>query len=313
MEIVNDIYNFSGEFHNTAIAIGNFDGVHMGHQLLIRTLVEKSKKEDLSSGVLTFNVHPRTILKPKQSPLILTTKNEKIKLISQLGVDKLFFADFNAKLSTLSPEEFVRNMLIRKLDAKVIVVGSDFTFGFKGAGNCSTLKKLAAELNYELLVVERFYYNNMVTSSTEIRQKILSGMIEEANMLLGRPYQITAKVVSGAQIGRKLGFPTANLNFEKNKALPSDGVYIVQIEIDGQVYYGVANVGYKPTFLGSSRNLEVHIFAFNNNIYEREITVGFLKKLRDEIGFASPQQLSKQIEKDSKEAKLWLQNNGFIN
>lgn len=289
-----------------AVALGTFDGVHLGHQLIIKTLKNKANQLGIPTAVFTFDRHPLQVLRPKQSPLIITTPEEKAGYFRKLGVDFLIFAVFTPALAKLSSVSFVEEVLVKKLNIRLIVVGEDFTFGHLGAGNVETLKKYGNIYGFEVVVVPRYNHENRNTSSTEIRRKILSGLIEEANFLLGHPYEIKGKVTHGQKVGRKLGFPTANFYSEGSKVIPSDGVYVVQVEYENARYYGVANIGYRPTFFGDKRNIEVHIFDFDNNIYEKEITVGFLKKIRDEISFSSPEQLAGQIKKDVAQAKEWL-------
>lgn len=284
--------------HPTVCGLGNFDGIHLGHQALIRKILDISNKESLEPTIITFNPHPSKVLTPNKSAPLITTLEQKKKIFKHLGIKNLVLLPFNNKFSQITYQDFVEDILIDKCYSKVNVVGFDYTFGYKGMGNAKLLKKVCAKKGIRTYIMPPVTYNNLPISSSLIRHFIKKGNITEVSKLLGRPYSILGTVVKGNGIGTKLGFPTANIDLPKNIILPPRGVYACIVKINNKTYRGAANLGLKPTFNGTTINLEVHLFDFNQNIYDKEIEVFFIDMLRKEKRFKSVTDLKEQIKKD---------------
>jgi len=292
---------------NTGVGLGNFDGLHIGHMALINTLIRECRLNGLSSIVYTFIKHPENILRKKLITPMLLTEEKKIELLSEMSLDNLYFDKFNEDFSRLSPEEFVKNILINKLHIKLAVVGYNYKFGYKGQGDIHLLKELGKKYCFKVIVIPAIKCDNQVISSTRIRQCIINGELETSYKLLGRNYSITAEVVSGRRIGNTIGFPTANIHPEKYLVLPVNGVYITKTLLDGKLYNSLTNVGFNPTFEDvRQKTVETHIIDFNQDIYGKKIEVFFLKKIRDEKKFENVESLIEQISKDMQEAKEYL-------
>ncbi|WP_187694894.1 bifunctional riboflavin kinase/FAD synthetase [Fervidicola ferrireducens] len=294
----------------TACGMGNFDGVHLGHQRLIHELVTRADKEGLESFVVTFEPHPLKILSPKDAPPLITSLEQKKKLIESYGVKNLLLIPFTKKFSQMSYEEFINRILIEKLNAKLIVVGYNFQFGSGGKGTAENLKSIGLQKGFETLIVPPVTVNGRIVSSTLIRNMIESGKMKEAKTLLGRPFSIRGKVVKGEAIGRKLGFPTANVFLSPQIIKPAFGVYAVLVSRDGAIYRGVANIGQKPTFRNKAGacniTLEVHIFDFDEQIYGEEIEVYFIERIREEKAFQDVESLALQVKMDIVKARSIL-------
>ncbi|KYO65762.1 bifunctional riboflavin kinase/FAD synthetase [Thermovenabulum gondwanense] len=309
-----DIENFTTE-KNTAVGLGNFDGVHLGHRRLITVLKEESRKRNLVSTILTFDPHPSKILFPEKDFSLIDTLNKKISIIKSMGISLLVIAPFTYELSRLNWEEFVEEILLEKMKAKLIVVGYNFTFGYNGQGNVEKLSCIGKEKGFETIVIPPVKKEGEIVSSSKIRLYIKEGDMEKAQMLLGRPFSIEGRVIKGKSLGRKLGFPTANIEIPEGIVLPSFGVYSVYIKINNdKIYEGIANIGINPTFMdGKIKNpiLEVHIFDFTKLIYGEQVEVFFIKKIRDEKKFESPNALAEQIKNDITTAKEILRGASF--
>lgn len=294
----------------TACGMGNFDGVHLGHQRLIHELVTKADKDGLETFVVTFEPHPLKILSPEDAPSLITSLEQKKKFIESYGVKNLLLIPFTKKFSQMSYEEFINRILIEKLNAKLIVVGYNFQFGSGGKGTAEKLKSIGLEKGFETLIVPPVTVNGRIVSSTLIRNMIESGKMKEAKTLLGRPFSIRGKVVKGEAIGRKLGFPTANVFLSPQIIKPAFGVYAVLVLRNGTFYRGIANIGRKPTFAkvddSSNVTLEVHIFDFNEQIYGEEIEVYFIERIREEKAFQNMESLVLQIKMDIEKARSIL-------
>jgi len=289
---------------NTGVGLGNFDGLHIGHMALINTLIRESQLNGLSSIVYNFTKHPENILRKKLITPLLLTEQKKIDLLSEISLDYLYFDEFNEEFSRLSPEEFVKDILINKLHIKLAVVGYDYKFGYKGQGEIPLLKELGKKYGFKVIVISAIKCDNQIISSTKIRECIINGELDTSYKLLGRNYSITAEVVSGRRIGNTIGFPTANIHPEKYLVLPENGVYITKTLLDGKLYNGMTNVGYNPTFEDvKEKTVETHIIDFNQDIYGKKIEVFFLKKIRNEKKFKSVECLVQQIAKDMLETK----------
>jgi riboflavin kinase / FMN adenylyltransferase len=290
------------ELKNPAITIGNFDGVHRGHQELFRKVKHWAEKLNGQSVVITFNPHPIEVLFPGKPLSFITSHEQKLQLIADCGIDAAIIIPFSHEFSKMSAREFVRDLLVGKFGVKAIVVGHDYRFGHSREGDIDFLKQMGGEYGYEVDTVSGIKMNDMVVSSTAIRQMILKGNVKEANDLLGRFFEVSGTVIPGRQRGITLGFPTANIRMPA-QASPRMGVYIVEVEVEGNRYGGAANLGYNPTFGDTDLSLEVHIFDFNQDIYGKPITIRFIDRIRDEKRFSGPEELVEQIWKDVKIAK----------
>ena len=281
------------------IALGVFDGVHLGHQKLIKLTVDKAGKNDGISMVVTFDPHPDIIINPGSNVFLLTTLEERINLIKELGVDAFLIIKFNKMMSKMPPEDFISRILVDSLQVKELFVGFNYKFGFQGKGNTDILREYSKFYKFKTNILKPISVNNTIISSTRIKDYISLGKIEKAKKLLGHDFTISGRVISGKGRGRKLlNFATANIETPSDKIIPLNGVYLVEIEIDRKKYYGLMNIGIKPTFKESERTIEVHIMNFNKEIYNKKVAVNMLEKIREEKYFKHPGLLKKQIEDD---------------
>ncbi len=272
------------------LTIGNFDGVHIGHQVLIEKLIAESKKRKLTPSVMTFEPHPKEFFTPENAPTRLTTLREKLEFFLSYGIEKVFVCAFNQKFSNISSEVFMHQILKAQLKAELLIVGDDFRFGSKRQAGIDDLRKNA----FELFEIPEIDVNGKRVSSTLIREDLKVGRIEEVNQFLGRPYTISGKVVEGDKRGRQMGFPTANIHM-KHLRPALTGVYAVKLGNRN----GVANLGVRPTISGTPKLLlEVHLLNFNEDIYGQHVQVTFLAKIRDEMKFENINLLIEQIKKD---------------
>ena len=272
------------------LTIGNFDGVHIGHQVLIEKLIAESKKRKLTPSVMTFEPHPKEFFTPENAPTRLTTLREKLEFFLSYGIEKVFVCAFNQKFSNISSEVFMHQILKAQLKAELLIVGDDFRFGSKRQAGIDDLRKNA----FELFEIPEIDVNGKRVSSTRIREDLKEGRIEEVNHFLGRPYTISGKVVEGDKRGRQMGFPTANIHM-KHLRPALTGVYAVKLGNRN----GVANLGVRPTISGTPKLLlEVHLLNFNEDIYGQHVQVTFLAKIRDEMKFENINLLIEQIKKD---------------
>jgi riboflavin kinase/FMN adenylyltransferase len=300
MELLN-VENY--EEIGTAIALGNFDGVHIGHQQLIKKVINISKIKGLKSSVLLFKNHTRTLV-DSNGPLLLSSYEQKNSLIENLGIDIIYTMPFNEEFRKLSPEEFFTNILIKKLNVRTIVVGVDYRFGYKASGDSNVLLKLGEKFGVEVIIFNPIYFEGSVVSSTRIRECLLSGNIRKANKMLGRDYSIIGEVVRGKEIGHKLGFPTANIKPSINYVIPKNGVYSTETIVEDIRYLSATSVGYNPTFMENEIKIESHIIDFNDLIYNKTIELIFVEYLREEMKFNNIESLKKQILEDIKKVKL---------
>ena len=292
------------------VTIGTFDGVHLGHQKVILRLQEFAKQHDGETIIFTFHTHPRLITSPNENNLrLLTTLNEKIKLFEKYGIDHLIIYTFDKSFSELTYSEFVEKLLVDKIGTHCLVVGYDHKFGKNREGGFDYLKKCAEKFKFEIERLDALLVEEDSVSSTKIRNALQNGEIEKANHYLGYHFTLHGTVVEGKQLGRKLGFPTANIEAsDKNKIIPGYGVYAVKVELNGADYNGMLNIGTRPTFNNNAdnRSIEVNIFDFEGDIYGKEITLKFIGKIRDEKKFETMEMLVYQLEKDKIEALLIL-------
>lgn len=298
METITRLEDLAGRFNHTAVALGTFDGVHIGHQRIIAQAVELAAKNNSASVVFTFANHPLEVISPGQSPPLIVTPEYKAELIAALGVDLLVTVPFTETLLRLAPEEFIRD-LAEKLRPDYIVVGPNYTFGRGGAGTPETLKAAASRHGFEVVVPSARYAGGRLVSSTAVRRLVLAGKVDEAALLLGRPLRFGGLVETGDGRGsRVVGFPTANLAAPPGRLIPGDGVYAARILLDSGCYQGLVNIGDNPTFKVGSRRIEAFILDFTGNLYGKFVTMEFLAKLRDEITFSGAEELKRQIAAD---------------
>ncbi|MDD4237194.1 MAG: bifunctional riboflavin kinase/FAD synthetase [Desulfotomaculaceae bacterium] len=290
--------------NNIVVALGNFDGLHIGHQKLISDLVALAKKVGGTPAVFTFHPHPLTVLKPEKSPPLLLSQEAKQKFFAKLGVEVLLQIPFDLDFSGISPEDFIKTVLHEEVGACGVIIGYNYTFGRYGRGTPALLEELSAVYGFELRVIPPIQIEGQPVSSTLIRGLLASGEVTAAAKYLGYYPFVEGEVVTGEQRGRNiLGFPTANLNIDQTLLVPANGVYLAKVHIDGESYFGVANIGVKPTFNTNSRNIEVHLLDFYKELYGIQIKVSFTKRLRKEKKFETPSELVKQIERDVLEAR----------
>jgi len=305
MKIIDRLENITQPFKNAVITIGNFDGVHIGHQALFHEVIEKADAIDGTSIAMTFDPHPIRVLQKNNNPPLITLQEQKTELIERSGMQVVICIPFTKQFASLSAEDFIKNLLIDKIGMKAIIVGGDYTFGKNRKGNLAVLKSLAPQLGYEVIVANWVKAARNVSdriSSTRIRELVMAGKVEPARKMLGRHYQIRGRVVKGRDRGGKLlGIPTANINLQ-DELCPKTGIYAVTVEYDNRLYKGVANIGYSPTFDDNEFTVEVHLLDFTEDIYDEKIRVNFIERIRDEKKFADISELKEQINQDIKTA-----------
>lgn len=285
------------QINNSAVTLGKFDGLHLGHQMLINEVLAL-KKNGYTSVMFTFMYHPHNILSDNEIKLIYTEEEKKIKL-SESGLDVLVSYPFTYETKNIEPEDFIKEVLLEKLNAKVIVVGSDFRFGRNRRGDVNMLKAMENTCGFKVISFEKKKWNDRVISSSEIRNELKKGNMEVANAMLGTPYSIYGKVMHGRKIGRTLGMPTTNLLPPENKLLPPNGVYISRTLIDGRYYPGMTNIGVKPTVGNEGQvGIETYIYDFDRDLYGKEIAVELLSFVRPEIKFDNIEQLKNRMGED---------------
>ncbi|MFV9509809.1 bifunctional riboflavin kinase/FAD synthetase [Tepidibacillus sp. LV47] len=291
------------KYKPSVIAIGFFDGVHLGHQRVIKRACEIARTRNLACGVMTFYPHPKQVMGIKDKIDQITPLQSKLKQFETLDVDFTYIIQFTKEFANISPEIFVKQVLL-KLNVQGIVVGFDFTFGYKGMGTPKTLMELSQGL-FTVDVIESYDYKGKKISSTRVRNRLLSGDLKEVRSLLGRNYSIHGKVVQGDQLGRAIGFPTANLELLEDYLILKNGVYVVKVYVQGKSYAGVMNIGYKPTVKQNLKTptYEVHLLDFNGNLYGQILEVELIDYIRGEKKFTSVDELKQQIQKDILYAK----------
>ena len=301
MKIIDSIDKIHEPFKNAVITIGNFDGVHIGHQALFHEVIETAENMGGVSIAMTFEPHPIRVLKQNGHPPLITLYEQKVELIGRTHIDVLICIPFTREFAALSAEEFVGDLLVGKIGMKAIVVGEDYSFGKNREGNIDVLKAYGPRYGFEVIVADWIRTSKAFEdriSSTKIRELVTDGMMEQAEKMLGRYYQVRGRVVTGRDRGGKLlGIPTANVNLH-DELCPKAGIYAVTGECRGKPFKGVANIGYSPTFENHEFTVEVHIFDFDDNIYGEKILVNFIKRIRDEVKFSSIPELIDQIKKD---------------
>lgn len=279
------------------IALGSFDGVHLGHMKLIELLKEESKLHGTESMIYTFRKHPRKILMPDKHIYLITDNEKRAEIMESLGVDMLYLEDFN-KVKDMSAEAFVKNILVESFNAKSVVVGYNYRFGIKGEGDAEILKQYGEKYGFKVNVVDAVEIYGHTVSSSLIRHTIRSGSVDKVADYLGRDFSVHGKVIYGKQNGEVMGIKTANIDVKKDITLPKKGVYYTSTIVRGKLYKSISNIGFNPTFDGESLSVETHLIDFNDNIYGEEIEIFFHKHTRDELKFVSMEELVKQIRMD---------------
>ena len=305
MQIFYDLEAPAEPCQESVVTVGVFDGLHIGHQAVIQQVLTQAEKLNLSSLVLAFHPPPLAFLAPERCPPTLTPLPKKMEIFQQLGVDTVVFARFDAYLQQMTPDVFVEQVLLQRLHAKQVLVGYDWQFGKGRSGNAVVLKQIGEQHQFDVTIVGPMQFQGSPVHSTRIREAIANGELDLAAQLLGRRYSIIGEVVTGEGHGRKIGFPTANIN-AGSQMLPPNGVYAIQARLEAGMFDGALNMGTRPTFDGVKFQIESHLFDFDTTVYGKEIEIFFIEKIRDERAFPNPEALVNQIEEDVVTAKAIL-------
>ena len=301
MEIIRDLDSL-GSYPFPVVALGNFDGVHVGHQTILKVALERAHATGGSALAVTFDPLPAKVLNPNRAPRLILTPDDKHELLRSFGLRGVIVLTFSRELSMVSPEDFVREYLCRRIGARIVVVGHNVSFGHARAGNADLMQRLGRELGFETTVVGPVERDGIVVSSTQVRQLISTGEMKRAAALLGRPHFVRGSVEHGRERGRTIGFPTANIR-SSTECLPADGVYATRIVLEESSYPSITNIGMRPTFGEPQRTIETHIFNFDRDIYGREVKLEIAERIRPERKFESAQALAAQISTDLRRAK----------
>ncbi|MGB2127896.1 MAG: bifunctional riboflavin kinase/FAD synthetase [Flavicella sp.] len=308
MKVIKNYNNFSVS-KKSIVTIGTFDGVHLGHQKILEKLVATAKKEKYNSVLLTFFPHPRMVLQKDASIKLIHSIEERIAMLEKTGLDYLIIHPFDAAFSRLTALEFVRSILVEKLETAELVIGYDHRFGKNREGNFEQLEEYGHMYDFKVNEISALDIDAISVSSTKIRKALLSGDVKKANAYLGNSFFLTGTIVKGDRIGNTIGFPTANLEIaESYKLIPQNGVYLVRSQIKGVWKYGMMNIGYRPTVKGENRTLETHFFDFNSDLYGQKIQVELLDFIRKEQKFDSLEQLKKQLFEDKERSMVLMKN-----
>jgi riboflavin kinase / FMN adenylyltransferase len=302
-----DIHKTNGIYPAIGLTIGNFDGVHLGHRELLKKIKQECKKKKLLFVVVTFIPHPQKILQPEKEHFLINSYDQRRNLLKSLGVDILVEMGFTRDFSTLPPEKFLQDHLLVYPDLKVFYLGYDFAFGANKQGDYDLVKSLCKPLNVEIETQPKFEFNNKVVSSSLIRERVFSGKIDEVEELLARPFHLEGVVIKGEGRGKKIGFPTANIQVSGDLIVPHLGVYITRTKHNGMVYNSITNIGHNPTFKDTQQtHIETNLFDFDSDIYGEKLDIEFLYKVRDEKKFLTVNDLITQIKADIVFAKDFL-------
>lgn len=294
----------------TVITIGTFDGVHAGHQKIIKRLIDTAKVNNMESAILTFFPHPRMVLQKEGELKLINTINERKALLEKAGVDHLIIHPFTMQFSRLSALEFVRDILVNKLNAKKVIIGYDHRFGRNRTADIADLREFGKQFDFEVEEIGQEDIEDVAVSSTKIRKALLEGRVEKANNYLLHPFAITGKIVRGKGLGKEFGYPTANLKVEEEyKLIPKNGVYVVRSLIDGYSYYGMMNIGTNPTVGGTHQTIETFFFNLDKDLYGKVLTIEMLSWIRDEKKFESVSALKLAMRQDEAFSKVYIKDN----
>jgi riboflavin kinase/FMN adenylyltransferase len=308
MKIYRGLQDFT-KLKNAVVTSGTFDGVHIGHQKILQRLEEIAEQNGGETVLLTYWPHPRLVLYKEQQFKLLNSIEEKARLLEKSGVAHLLIIPFTTEFSQMSSERFIKNILVKRIGTKKLVIGYNHRFGKNREGSFEELRKNAPQYGFEVEEIPKQMIDHLSVSSTKIRKALDAGLVEIANEYLGKPYSLTGTVVEGDKIGRKLGFPTANIHIDfDQKLIPADGIYAVRLRHERAVYDGMLNIGYRPTFEGKKRRIEVHIFDFDKSIYGDKLMIRLFKQTRREIKFPNMELLKQQLATDKKTVQQVLKN-----
>ncbi|MBA4398151.1 MAG: riboflavin biosynthesis protein RibF [Syntrophus sp. (in: bacteria)] len=303
MDVFNSLDEIPDDFRGAVVTIGNFDGVHRGHQHIFHKVLREARKEKSKAVVITFEPHPKMVLHPERQPFyLITSREEKIARIAETGIDGLLLIPFSLEFSHTTARQFIHAILWDRLRIKKILIGHDYTFGRNREGNEAMLAAAGEKLGFAVEVIGAFSVGDTVISSTLTRNLILAGRVKEAALYLGRPYNLGGEVIAGHRRGRALGFPTANLRPDK-ALIPARGIYAVRLLLAGKLHQGVLNIGFNPTFSDSTLSVEAYIFDFDEDIYGQTLEALFIDRIRDEMKFDGPALLVEQIRRDVESAR----------
>ena len=309
MKIIHSIAEFHCS-HKTIVTIGTFDGVHVGHQKILKNLIRTAKEGGKKSVLLTFFPHPRMVLQKEMDLYLLNTIEEKSLLLDEMGLDYLIIHPFSIDFSRLSAIDFVREFLVNKLNTYQLIIGYDHHFGKNREGNIDQLKEYSLLYDFDVEEIPSQDIDQVSVSSTKIRNALLSGNLKTANAFLGYNFMLNGKVIRGKNVGSKIGFPTANIEIKESyKLIPKTGVYVVKTTVDNIVFYGMMNIGFRPTLGGKEKTIEVHLFNFQKDLYDETISVKLLYFLRNEKKFDNVKMLANQLAVDKKNAISYVSNN----
>lgn len=307
MKVHQSISKFKQKKNSSIVTIGTFDGVHIGHQKIIERLNQNKINKNDTSVIVTFFPHPRMVLNADNDMKMLNTIEEKAQLLEKFGLDHLVIQPFTEDFSQLTALEFVRDILVNQLQLKKLVIGYDHHFGKNREGNFKQLQEYKNTYDFQLEKITAQEIENVSVSSTKIRKALEIGNIEKANAYLGYAYMLTGEIVSGKGLGRKINFPTVNLQINEGyKLIPKTGVYIVKTLLKNKTVFGIMNIGYRPTVDGKNQTIEIHLLDFKEDLYGHKMQFELLKRLRDEEKFDSVENLTEQIQEDEKSARKWI-------
>lgn len=306
MKIIDGLEGIKRKIPYPVLTLGNFDGVHLGHQSIFRILTDRARKKKGTSIVFTFVPHPLSVIAPERAPKLLTTYKDKIKLIERSGIDVIICTHFTKDFAKISAEDFVREILCKTLNVREVFIGSNYLFGKGRKGSPELLKKIGGQCGFDVTIVEEIKIDDVTLSSSQIRRLIAKGKVDEASRFLGRRYSVEGIVIEGAKRGKSLlNIPTANL-VTANELLPKDGVYAVTVDIDSTSFGGATNIGYNPTFTDKKFSFETHVLDFSGKLLGKTLRVHFVKRIRDEMKFSSVEDLKAQMNKDIEMIRMIL-------
>lgn len=309
MKVFQSVSHFKSNA-NSFVTIGTFDGVHIGHQKILRKLIEQAKKEKKKSVLLTFFPHPRMVLQKNASVELLNTIKEKSDLLEEMGLDYLIIHPFSKEFSRLTALDFVRDILVNQLNTSKLIIGYDHHFGKNREGNINQLREYSLLYDFSVEEIPAQDIDDVSVSSTKIRNALKDGELKTANKYLGYEYKLSGEVINGKKLGGSIGFPTANIDVKEDyKLIPKTGVYAIKTSINGIVYFGMMNIGYRPTVDGDHQTIEVHIFDFDGDLYGKKIQISLLYFLREEQKFDSIDDLIAQLNKDKQNSLHYIENN----